>query len=119
MTVTNNGTITNSGTIEEYGQISGNDVSNSGGTVSVPATVSVSTSSATVTYGGSVTLTANVTNATDGSVDFYLGEVNDGNKLNDSTVTVSKGTATLNNVQITSTNGFTTGSHPLTAVYSG
>ena len=57
-----------------------------------------------IAYGLTVTLEANVTHnnqpVTDGTVDFYRGTVEEGNKLNDTPVSVNSGTASAD-IQIT------------------
>ena len=112
--VTVTGSITNNGTINNSGKVTGGI---SGGTVKVPATVKVTAIPATATYGSSVTLTATVTEATDGSVTFYRGTADNGTSLGSANVS-SNGTATRNNVQINSTNGFAISSNTITAVYT-
>lgn len=110
----NGGTLTNNGTIVNYGTINGTV---GGNAPLVPSAVTVRANPDSVAYGGSVTLTANVVNAANGTVMFYHGTADNGTSLG--SANVSNGTATLNNVQINSTNGFTTGPNTITAVYSG
>ena len=125
VTLTNNGAVTNQGTIENYGTISGNNVSNSGGTVKVPATVEVSVSPTTAPYGSTVTLTATVTSGdnqvvTSGTVNFYRETNTSGTPLNSTPAQVgSNGQATYN-LTLNDTNWTPRDTaYTITAVYSG
>ena len=98
-TLTNNGTIlVQGGTLTNSGTVNGNQP-----TFPSTVTVSFSQNGQTVTsvpYGSTVTITttmeraetaANALSADTGKVDFYLGAVEDGTKLNEDGVSVTKG----------------------------
>lgn len=105
-TITNNGTLTNNGIIKNHGTINGtNDPS---GTVQAPSTVTVTFSKeneaiTSAIYGDTITITATAAQRTKvlarsaaiNTVDFWLGAVTSGTKLNTQSVSVNGGTATL------------------------
>ena len=135
VTLTNNGTInvsgtlTNNGTIVDNGSISGN-VS---GDVRYPSNVTVSLTQGgqsveSVSYGSTITITATMTKQTatnaltavEGTVDFWLGDVDTGTKLGTSKVKSGSDGAYTATVEVTLTSDqWKPGSYTITADFGG
>lgn len=117
-TVPGNITVETGGTLENHGTVTGS-ITNNGGTIIAPANVSVTASPNPATPGSNVTLTANVANASDGTVTFYRGTAS-GTRIGTGTITgTSNGVASCQ-VTLDSTSWPTSGSpYTITAVYSG
>ena len=130
VTLTNNSTLTNNGTIICYGTITGTV----GGDVRYPSSVTVSLtqggqSVTSVSYGSTITITATMTKqtatnaltATEGMVDFWLGDVDTDTKLGSANVTATDSTytATLTLNDEMWAKGFAIGSNTITADFGG
>jgi len=84
------------------------------GTASLaPTTLTVNAVPMAVLLGGTTQLTASISSTITGNVTFYLGSVTLGS------ASISGGTATLNTIAVSSTNGFSIGSNSITASYGG
>lgn len=109
-TIDNQGTLVIKGTLKNYGTISGNSPENSGGTIQNPSQITVSftrnnESIVHANYGDSITITAAISaraadnvlrrNAPLDTVDFWLGTVDTGTKLNTDPISVVNGSASL------------------------
>ena len=127
-TITVRGTLTNNGTIVDNGTINGT-VS---GDVHYPSKVAVTFSGGTdntAPYGSTITITATMTKqtatnaltATEGMVDFWLGDVDTDTKLGSANVTATDSTytATLTLNDEMWAKGFAIGSNTITADFGG
>ena len=134
VTLTNNGTITVSGTLTNNGTIVDNGTINGtvSGDVRYPSKVAVTFSGGTdntAPYGSTITITATMTKqtatnaltATEGMVDFWLGDVDTDTKLGSANVTATDSTytATLTLNDEMWAKGFAIGSNTITADFGG
>ena len=132
--LTNNGTITVSGTLTNNGTIVDNGTINGtvSGDVRYPSKVAVTFSGGTdntAPYGSTITITATMTKqtatnaltATEGMVDFWLGDVDTDTKLGSANVTATDSTytATLTLNDEMWAKGFAIGSNTITADFGG